>query len=45
MEVNGNKIAFMGCNGKRAEKYPKAGEKSQDRHYVIMTFLGSRSTR
>ena len=28
MEVNGNKIAFMGCNGKRAEKYPKAGEKN-----------------
>jgi poly-gamma-glutamate synthesis protein (capsule biosynthesis protein) len=28
MEVNGNKIAFMGCNGKRAEKYPKAGENS-----------------
>lgn len=28
MEVNGNKIAFMGCNGKRAEKYPKAGEKT-----------------
>ncbi|MEW5938450.1 MAG: CapA family protein [Chloroflexota bacterium] len=24
MEVNGNKIAFMGCNGKRAGKYPKA---------------------
>jgi len=24
MEVNGNKIAFMGCNGKRPEKYPKA---------------------
>ena len=24
MEVNGNKIAFMGCNGKRAAKYPKA---------------------
>jgi poly-gamma-glutamate synthesis protein (capsule biosynthesis protein) len=24
MEVNGNKIAFMGCNGKRISKYPKA---------------------
>jgi poly-gamma-glutamate capsule biosynthesis protein CapA/YwtB (metallophosphatase superfamily) len=24
MDVNGNKIAFMGCNGKRPEKYPKA---------------------
>jgi hypothetical protein len=24
MTVNGNKIAFMGCNGKRALKYPKA---------------------
>ncbi|MBI3162258.1 MAG: CapA family protein [Chloroflexi bacterium] len=24
MDVNGNKIAFMGCNGKRAGKYPKA---------------------
>jgi poly-gamma-glutamate synthesis protein (capsule biosynthesis protein) len=24
MEVNGNKIAFMGCNGKRPEKYAKA---------------------
>ncbi len=28
MEVNGNKIAFMGCNGKRAGKYPKAGAAS-----------------
>jgi len=28
MEVNGNKIAFMGCNGKRAEKYPKASATS-----------------
>ena len=28
MEVNGNKIAFMGCNGKRALKYPKAGATS-----------------
>ncbi len=27
-EVNGNKIAFMGCNGKRAAKYPKAGANS-----------------
>jgi hypothetical protein len=25
MTVNGNKLAFMGCNGKRPEKYPKAG--------------------
>jgi len=25
MDVNGNKIAFMGCNGKRPEKYVKAG--------------------
>jgi len=25
MTVNGNKIAFMGCNAKRALKYPKAG--------------------
>jgi poly-gamma-glutamate synthesis protein (capsule biosynthesis protein) len=24
MTVNGNKIAFMGCNGKRTLKYPKA---------------------
>jgi poly-gamma-glutamate capsule biosynthesis protein CapA/YwtB (metallophosphatase superfamily) len=24
MDINGNKIAFMGCNGKRKEKYPKA---------------------
>ncbi|MCZ2122111.1 MAG: CapA family protein [Anaerolineales bacterium] len=24
MEVNGTKLAFMGCNGKRPEKYPKA---------------------
>jgi poly-gamma-glutamate synthesis protein (capsule biosynthesis protein) len=24
MEVNGNRIAFMGCNGKRVGKYPKA---------------------
>jgi hypothetical protein len=24
MEVNGNQLAFMGCNGKRAGKYPKA---------------------
>jgi poly-gamma-glutamate synthesis protein (capsule biosynthesis protein) len=28
MEVNGNKIAFMGCNGKRALKYPKASATS-----------------
>jgi poly-gamma-glutamate synthesis protein (capsule biosynthesis protein) len=28
MEVNGNKIAFMGCNGKRPEKYPKADAKT-----------------
>jgi poly-gamma-glutamate synthesis protein (capsule biosynthesis protein) len=28
MEVNGNKIAFMGCNGKRAAKYPKASATS-----------------
>jgi hypothetical protein len=25
MTVNGNKLAFMGCNGKRPEKYTKAG--------------------
>lgn len=24
LEVNGNKIAFLGCNGKRVVKYPKA---------------------
>lgn len=24
LTVNGNKLAFMGCNGKRPEKYPKA---------------------
>jgi poly-gamma-glutamate synthesis protein (capsule biosynthesis protein) len=28
MEVNGNKIAFMGCNGKRVVKYPKATDTS-----------------
>ncbi|CAG1002468.1 Capsule biosynthesis protein CapA [Anaerolineales bacterium] len=28
MEVNGNKIAFMGCNGKRVAKYPKATDTS-----------------
>ncbi len=28
MTVNGNKIAFMGCNGKRPEKYTKAGPNS-----------------
>jgi len=28
MTVNGNKIAFMGCNGKRASKYPKASATS-----------------
>ncbi len=28
MEVKGNKIAFMGCNGKRALKYPKASATS-----------------
>jgi hypothetical protein len=28
MTVNGNKIAFMGCNGKRPEKYTKAGPTS-----------------
>ncbi len=24
LSMNGNKLAFMGCNGKRPEKYPKA---------------------
>jgi hypothetical protein len=28
MTVNGNKIAFMGCNGKRPGKYTKAGPNS-----------------
>lgn len=28
MTVNGNKLAFMGCNGKRPEKYTKAGVKT-----------------
>lgn len=28
MTVNGNKLAFMGCNGKRPEKYTKAGPNS-----------------
>jgi poly-gamma-glutamate synthesis protein (capsule biosynthesis protein) len=28
MIVNGNKLAFMGCNGKRAAKYPKASATS-----------------
>jgi hypothetical protein len=28
MMVNGNKIAFMGCNGKRPQKYTKAGPNS-----------------
>jgi poly-gamma-glutamate synthesis protein (capsule biosynthesis protein) len=28
MTVNGNKLAFMGCNGKRPEKYTKAGAKT-----------------
>jgi len=27
MEVNGNQLAFIGCNGKRPAKYPKAGPK------------------
>jgi hypothetical protein len=40
MTVNGNKIAFMGCNGKRPEKYTKAGPNSTgpaDCNYAFFT--------
>ena len=40
MEVNGNKIAFMGCNGKRAEKYPKASATSPGPALCDYDFFG-----
>ncbi len=40
MEVNGNKIAFMGCNGKRAVKYPKAGATSPGPALCDFDFFG-----
>ncbi|MBL0344687.1 CapA family protein [Candidatus Villigracilis affinis] len=40
MEVNGNKIAFMGCNGKREGKYPKAGVASPGPALCDYDFFG-----
>ena len=40
MEVNGNKIAFMGCNGKRAGKYPKASATSPGPALCDYDFFG-----
>ncbi len=40
MEVNGNKIAFMGCNGKREGKYPKAGAASPGPALCDYDFFG-----
>jgi poly-gamma-glutamate synthesis protein (capsule biosynthesis protein) len=40
LEVNGNKIAFMGCNGKRAAKYPKAGATSPGPALCDYDFFG-----
>jgi hypothetical protein len=40
MTVNGNKIAFMGCNGKRAAKYPKASATSPGPALCDYDFFG-----
>ncbi len=40
MTVNGNKIAFMGCNGKRAAKYPKASATSPGPALCDYVFFG-----
>ncbi|MDO9300095.1 MAG: CapA family protein, partial [Anaerolineales bacterium] len=40
MEVNGNKIAFMGCNGKRAAKSPKASATSPGPALCDYDFFG-----
>jgi poly-gamma-glutamate synthesis protein (capsule biosynthesis protein) len=40
VEVNGNKIAFMGCNGKRAGKYPKASAASPGPALCDFDFFG-----
>lgn len=40
MEVNGNKIAFMGCNGKREGKYPKASATSPGPALCDFDFFG-----
>lgn len=40
MTVNGNKIAFMGCNGKRAGKYPKASATSPGPALCDYDFFG-----
>ena len=42
MEVNGNKIAFMGCNGKRAGNIRKPAPPAPARRYVILIFLESK---
>jgi poly-gamma-glutamate synthesis protein (capsule biosynthesis protein) len=42
MEVNGNKIAFMGCNGKRASKYPKASATSPGPALCDFTYFGKK---
>jgi poly-gamma-glutamate synthesis protein (capsule biosynthesis protein) len=40
MTVNGNKLAFMGCNGKRAAKYPKASATSPGPALCDYDFFG-----
>jgi len=40
VEVNGNKIAFMGCNGKREAKYPKASATSPGPALCDYDFFG-----
>jgi len=40
MTVNGNKLAFMGCNGKRAAKYPKASATSPGPAVCDYDFFG-----
>jgi poly-gamma-glutamate synthesis protein (capsule biosynthesis protein) len=40
MTVNGNKLAFMGCNGKRAAKYPKASATSPGPALCDYKFFG-----
>jgi hypothetical protein len=45
VEVNGNKIAFMGCNGKRALKYPKASATSPGPAVCDYKFFGDQISK
>jgi len=45
MTVNGNKIAFMGCNGKRALKYPKASATSPGPALCDYDFFGDQISK